>query len=77
MIRALIALLAVLAVAFAGLPASAQQDRATLIRNARIFDATGTPAFNGDVLIRDGVIAQIAPRIRRPRGAGLLRPGLS
>ena len=69
MIRALIALLAVLAVAFAGLPASAQQDRATLIRNARIFDATGAPAFNGDVLIRDGVIAQIAPRIRRPRGA--------
>ena len=66
---AMLAALAALAVAFGGLPASAQQDRATLIRNARIFDATGAPAYTGDVLIHDGVIAEIAPRIRRPRGA--------
>ena len=72
MIRAVFAMLAALtalAVSFAGVPASAQQDRPTLIRNARIFDATGAPAYSGDVLVRDGVIAEIAQRIRRPRGA--------
>ena len=66
MIRTLVAMLAALAalaVAFAGLPASAQQDRAPLLRNARIFDATGAPAYTGDVLIRDGVIAEIATKL--------------
>ncbi|QWC57628.1 amidohydrolase family protein [Erythrobacter sp. 3-20A1M] len=69
MIRALFALIAALVIGVTVLPADARQDDVTLIRDARIFDATGTPAFRGDVLIRGGTIAQVAPHIRRPRGA--------
>lgn len=37
-----------------------------LIQNARIVDGTGMPAYHGDVGIRDGKIACIAPIIREP-----------
>lgn len=40
-----------------------------LIAGATIFDATGAPPFQGDVLVRDGRIAQVAPTIRAPSGA--------
>lgn len=36
---------------------------ALLIRNARIIDGTGAPWFRGEVLVRNGRIVQIAPRI--------------
>ncbi|MXO61439.1 amidohydrolase family protein [Qipengyuania oceanensis] len=41
----------------------------TLIRNARIFDATGAAAYRGDVLVREGRIAAVGPRLKKPRGA--------
>ncbi|GMM93855.1 amidohydrolase family protein [Qipengyuania sp. MTN3-11] len=69
MIRTFLVLLVALAIGLFGPPATAQQDEFTLIRNARIFDATGKPVFRGDVLIRGETIAQIARQIRRPRGA--------
>ena len=34
-----------------------------LIRNGMIVDGTGEPAFHADVAVKDGRIAQIAPRI--------------
>src|SRR5690606_38591645 len=40
-----------------------------LIVGATIFDATGAAPFQGDVLVRDGRIAQVAPTIRAPSGA--------
>lgn len=40
-----------------------------LISGAEIFDATGAAPYRGDVLIRDGRIAEIGPRLRAPRGA--------
>ena len=45
---------------------------ATLIRNARIFDATGTAARTGDVLVEGGIIAEIGPRLKKPRGAAVV-----
>ncbi|MGD9562707.1 MAG: amidohydrolase family protein [Pyrinomonadaceae bacterium] len=35
------------------------QDRAIVIRNARIVDGTGGPAYSGDVRIRDGKVTKI------------------
>lgn len=35
----------------------------TIIRNGLIVDGTGTPAFTGDVAIRDGRIAEVGARI--------------
>lgn len=35
----------------------------TIIRNGRIVDGTGAPAFTGDVAIRDGRIAEVGARI--------------
>ena len=69
MIRVVLALLAAIAMVVAVLPASAEPETVTLVRNARIFDATGAVAFRGDILICGDTIAEVAPRIRRPRGA--------
>ncbi len=54
-----------------------------LIKNGRIIDGSGMPAFNGDVGVKDGKIVEIGKlssagrqddRRRRPgRGAGLCR----
>lgn len=43
-----------------------------LISGAEIFDATGAAPYRGDVLIRDGRIAEIGPRLRAPRGARVI-----
>lgn len=64
-----------LAVTGMGAPALAEDEPVTLIRNARIFDATGAPAFRGDVLVRGETIAEVAPRLRRPRGARVIDAG--
>jgi imidazolonepropionase-like amidohydrolase len=39
-----------------------------LIRGARVFDGTGTPASVADVLVRDGKIVSVGPRVQAPRG---------
>lgn len=70
-----------LLLAFGAAAAPAQEP--LLIRGARIFDGTGTPAKVGDVLVRGERIAAVGPRLRAPRrsrvvdGRGLtLLPGL-
>ncbi len=40
-----------------------------VIRNGRIIDGTGSPWYAGDIGIRDGRIAAIGKRGRRPRAA--------
>lgn len=45
---------------------------ALVIRDARVFDGTGSPAHVASVLIRDGRIAQVAARIAAPRGAKVI-----
>ena len=34
-----------------------------LIQNSRVVDGTGQPAYQADIAVRDGKIAQIAPSI--------------
>jgi N-acyl-D-amino-acid deacylase len=34
-----------------------------IIRNGEIFDGSGGPSFHGDIAIRDGLIAEVAPAI--------------
>lgn len=65
---------AVAMTAFVGLGGwSAQPVEAPLlISGAEIFDATGAAPYRGDVLIRDGRIAEIGPRLRAPRGARVI-----
>jgi imidazolonepropionase-like amidohydrolase len=55
-----------------GVGAALPQERATLIRGARIFDGTGAPARVGDVLIRGERIAAVGPNLRAPRGARIV-----
>lgn len=43
-----------------------------LISGAEIFDATGAAPYRSDVLIRDGRIVEIGPRLRAPRGARVI-----
>lgn len=62
MIRATLLMFAALFVA-----TPAPEQTATLIRGARVFDGSGSPARVRDVLIRGDRIASVAPRIRRPR----------
>lgn len=47
----------------------------TLIRGARVFDGTGSPAQLRDVLIRDGEIAQVGANIAAPSGARIIDAG--
>ncbi|HEU0133922.1 MAG TPA: amidohydrolase family protein, partial [Allosphingosinicella sp.] len=60
---------ALLALAATAAPA---QDRATLIRGARIFDGTGAPAKVGNVLVRDGRIVEVGPSVRVPKGGRMV-----
>jgi imidazolonepropionase-like amidohydrolase len=43
-----------------------------VIRGARVFDGTGAPASVADVLIRDGKIVSVGPRVSAPRGARVI-----
>jgi len=43
-----------------------------LIRGARVFDGTGAPASVADVLVRDGKIVSVGPRVSAPRGARVI-----
>jgi len=67
--RLLVALTLCLALSAASANSS---DDTLLIRNARVFDGTGAPARRQSVLVRDGIIVEVAERIARPRGARLV-----
>lgn len=61
--------------AFAALVATSAapaQERATLIRGARIFDGTGAPAKIGNVLVRGDRIVAVGPAARAPRGSRIV-----
>jgi N-acyl-D-amino-acid deacylase len=45
---------------------------ATLLRNGTIVDGSGAPAFVGDVLLADGLIAAIGPDLDAPDGAEIV-----
>lgn len=60
--------LALLAGGAAGAGAGSGQG-VLLIRSARVFDGTGAPARRADVLVRDGRIVAVGPRLRAPGGA--------
>jgi len=47
-----------------------------LIRNGRVVDGTGAPAFIADVAVKNGVIVQIAPHISEPAQKMLDATGL-
>ena len=34
-----------------------------VIRNARVVDGTGAPAFAGEVAVKDGTIAALGPKV--------------
>jgi imidazolonepropionase-like amidohydrolase len=53
----------------AGAGAAPAQERATLIRGARIFDGTGAPATIGNVLVRGDRIVAVGPATRAPKGS--------
>jgi imidazolonepropionase-like amidohydrolase len=63
----------------AGSPAPAQ---ATVFRAARLHLGDGTVIENGAVVVQDGVITQVGPKLEAPRGAtvvehdGSISPGL-
>ena len=63
--RGFFVLLAILS----GASAAAAQERSTLIRGARIFDGTGTPATVGNVLVRGDRIVAVGPAARAPKGS--------
>lgn len=48
---------------------------ALLIVDAMIFDATGAAPYRGDVLVREGRIAQIGAGLRAPSGAVVVEAG--
>jgi imidazolonepropionase-like amidohydrolase len=43
-----------------------------LIRGARVFNGTGAPASVADVLVRDGKVVSVGPRLSAPRGARII-----
>ena len=47
-----------------------------LIKNGLIVDGSGKPAYYGDVAIKDGKIAKIAPKIDQPAGEVIDATGL-
>ena len=42
----------------------------TLLRGGTVVDGTGSPPFQADVCIRDGVIDTVAPALSAPEGPG-------
>jgi len=56
-------------VLLAGAAAAPAQERATLIRGARIFDGTGAPARVGNVLVRGDRIVAVGPAARATKGS--------
>ena len=44
----------------------------TLIRGGTVVDGTGSPPFQADVCIRDGVIDAVGPDLSAPEGAQVL-----
>ena len=65
---------AIALIALVATTAAAQEDSvSTLIQNARIFDGVSEALIDGqDVLVTDGVIAQVAPDIAAPDGASVI-----
>ncbi len=65
---------AIALIAMVATTAAAQEDSvSTLIQNARIFDGVSEALIDGqDVLVTDGVIAQVAPDIAAPDGASVI-----
>jgi len=62
--------LAVAACALIGQAHAAQPDsRVTAIVGATVFDATGAAPHVATVVIRDGRIAEVGPKVKAPRGA--------
>jgi len=62
----------ILAVALGMSAASAEMPRATLIRDARVFDGTGAPALVEDVLIVGDTIAAVGRNLKRPHGTRVI-----
>ena len=58
--------------ALAGAGAGLAQDKAVLIRGARIFDGSGAPAALGNVLVRGDRIVAVGPTARAPRGSRIV-----
>lgn len=52
--------------------ASSGASGATLIAGATVFDGTGAAPRTADVLIRDGRIAEVGPKLKRPRGVRIV-----
>lgn len=52
--------------------AVAEAEAPLLLRDARIFDATGRAPYHADVLVREGRIAAIGQRLAAPAGARVL-----
>jgi imidazolonepropionase-like amidohydrolase len=69
--RSGLALLAAAAV----IAAAPAEERATLIRGARVFDGTGAPASVQDVLVRGERIVAVGPQLRAPRGSRRIDAG--
>lgn len=62
--QSIVALAGVACLLAAAGPVAAQSDTVDLlIKNARVLDGTGGPAYRGDVAVRGDTILQIAPRI--------------
>ena len=45
-----------------------------LIKNGQIVDGTGNPAYYGDIAVKDGIIAKIAPSIEGEAATVIARP---
>lgn len=63
---------ALLAATF-GFGAAQAEPAATLIRGARVFDGTGTPAVVQDVLVQGERIVALGPALPAPRGTRVLK----
>ena len=70
MIRTALAMLAALLLLGGAAPSA--PSAATLIRGARVFDGTGTPASIRDVLVVGDRIAAVGKQLAKPRGARVI-----
>jgi len=69
-VSAAVAVVSVLAVTPGAL--ARPESAVTVIAGATVFDGTGAAPRTADVLVRDGRIAQVGPKLRRPRGARVI-----